>query len=622
MSAALAASAGSASSGQAELARVGGTVPSWATPARLVGRARGPVQIAVALRWRHSEELSALDQAVSDPRDPGYGHYLSSQEFRARFSPSEPQVEEVAGFLRDAGLRVTGVSASGMLVKATASAGTVERAFHTRLGTYRYRGRELRAPANPISLPADLQGNVAGVLGLDQSLVQPLTVKPPLGYIPARPCSSYWARKVTGFRVPTAYGQQQPWVACGYTPLQMQGAYGVGDLIEGGTNGSGVTVGVVDAFSAPKILKDLNEYSRRHGLAAVSSLTKTVFKPCQRQCEAFNREGWFGEEVLDLDAVHAMAPGADLAYYGGRDSTSMNMLEALARAVDDNDASIITNSYGNIGQSPKYGYLNASLQVQQQAIAQGIGLYFASGDEGDDRFYGRIATEFPSSSPMVTSVGGTSLGVGPLDNHLFELGWSRHRVQENAAGKWNPAPPGAYSDGGGGGTSRQFNQPTYQEGVVPNNLARRYGDPARVAPDVSMDGNPDTGLLVGETQRFPNGTRYGEYRIGGTSLSSPLLAGYMALAEQAAGSRIGFANPAFYALAGTDVYLDLLPAKTNVAIVQNQFLNGINPKDGSVRYLDTLSRRNSSLKVTPGYDNATGLGAPNGALLIAALAGP
>ena len=220
----------------------------------------------------------------------------------------------------------------------------------------------------------------------------------------------------------------------------------------------------------------------------------------------------------------------------------------------------------------------------------------------------------------MTAVGGTSLGVGPLDNHLFEVGWgSRSTTLKH--GKWRPKPPGSFYYGSGGGTSRMFAEPDYQLGVVPNHLATRYGGRARVVPDISMDGDPNTGMLVGETQTFPNGkVKYGEYRIGGTSLSSPLFAGYTALANQAAGHRLGFLNPALYGLAGNSAIRDIRPTRTPLANVVGYFNNGVNSSAGKAILLRTFDR-DSSLRTKKGYDNVTGLGSP-GSSLIQALAGP
>jgi subtilase family serine protease len=148
------------------------------------------------------------------------------------------------------------------------------------------------------------------------------------------------------------------------------------------------------------------------------------------------------------------------------------------------------------------------------------------------------------------------------------------------------------------------------------------GGAGRVLPDIAMDGDPNTGILVGETQTFPNGKRhYAEARYGGTSLSSPLFAGVMALADQSAGFAHGFVNPSLYALAGTPALRDIAPAGSTLAEVRRDFVNGVNSKRGYTVSLRTLDR-DSSLRSAPGYDNVTGVGSPNGAAFINALRSP
>jgi subtilase family serine protease len=121
-------------------------------------------------------------------------------------------------------------------------------------------------------------------------------------------------------------------------------------------------------------------------------------------------------------------------------------------------------------------------------------------------------------------------------------------------------------------------------------------------------------MLVGQTQSFPDGNYYDEYRIGGTSLSSPLLAGYMAVADQIAGHPHGFANPAFYA-AGTGAYNDVFASHNDPAgDVRVDYVNGVDASNGlrtSVREFGVLL----SLQSVPGYDDATGLGTPTARLL-------
>ena len=157
---------------------------------------------------------------------------------------------------------------------------------------------------------------------------------------------------------------------------------------------------------------------------------------------------------------------------------------------------------------------------------------------------GYPSTDYPASSPRITAVGGTTLAIGPQHRYRFEVGWGTH-VTDKSGNHWDPSPPGSFLYGSGGGTTRLFTEPHYQNGVVPKRLARRFGGRGRVVPDISMDGDPNSGMLEGETQTFPDGShRYSEYRIGGTSLSSPLFAGVMALADQRAHFHHGFANPA------------------------------------------------------------------------------
>jgi hypothetical protein len=147
----------------------------------------------------------------------------------------------------------------------------------------------------------------------------------------------------------------------------------------------------------------------------------------------------------------------------------------------------------------------------------------------------------------------------------------------------------------------------------------------RVEPDISMDADPATGMLVGETQTFPNGVFYDQYRIGGTSLASPLMAGVIARADGAAGHSLGFLNPSLYALYGQSGSLfDVLPAGKQDQS-RADFANSLDDTNGflySTRILDYegpeqfcstdshCETRPFSLHTAPGYDNMTGLGSP------------
>jgi hypothetical protein len=147
--------------------------------------------------------------------------------------------------------------------------------------------------------------------------------------------------------------------------------------------------------------------------------------------------------------------------------------------------------------------------------------------------------------------------------------------------------------------------------------------PMRVEPDVSMDADPATGMLVGETQTFPNGVYYDQYRIGGTSLSSPLLAGVIARADGNAGHPLGFLNPSLYSLYGhSRAFNDILPARKQDQS-RADFANSIDDTQGfrySTRIIDyevssssatrTTSAPPAACRSTPRRDDMTGLGSP------------
>ncbi len=397
----------------------------------------------------------------------------------------------------------------------------------------------------------------------------------------------------------------------GYGPADLVSAYKLNTAA-----GGGQTVAIIDAFASPTMRRDINIYSRRHGLPKIRMRQKIIHGSCDAGCPADLRQGWWGEEALDFDAVHTMAPGARILYVGAP-NPGPGLTRSLAWVVDHRAARVVTNSWGSVGE---YGVgVQAFEQIFAEAIAEGVGIYFSSGDDGDERdTLGYVAADYPASSPRVTSVGGTTLAVGPLNNYRFELGWGTY-LSTKSGKKWTPKPPGEFIYGGGGGTSRFFAEPRYQRGVVPRGLAARYGGRGRVSPDISMLADPTTGLVVGQTQTFPSKKRaYDEARYGGTSLSSPLMAGFMALADQRASFHHGFANPALYRLYGARALHDVKPSRVRIAMVRRAFANGLNKGGGIVTSLRTVGPA-GVLRTKRGYDNLTGLGSPRGRDMLRAL---
>jgi subtilase family serine protease len=611
--------AAQASSGRTALP---GNKPSWASPKNLVGPANPnqDVGFRVYLGWRDEAAVQAFAEAVSNPRSSSYGHYLSPAQFRSQFAPTTSSVGAVKSWLASQGFKIVYTPANHHYVSAEGTLSQAAAAFGTSFNMYKANGLTVRSPSTDISIPSSLAGIVSGVIGLDDSAQFVHTdhttgdAPPPAAFVTGTPCSTYWGEKqATGFTNPYGAGTL-PYAPCGYTPAQVKGAYGIS-----GYDGAGQTVAIIDAYAAPTIVQDANQWSTNRGLPTFTAnqFTQVVAPGTYNHPEkglVQDPQGWYGEETLDVEAVHGMAPAANIVYVGAPNNFQ-DLDAALNYVVDSRVARIVTNSYGFPTELLPAGYILPQEQTILQGVAEGIGIYFSSGDNSDESLVeGTTTTDWPASSPFVTAVGGTSLAVGAANNYLFETGWGTFTSSWTGT-DWSPTPPGSWLYGSGGGVSRLFAEPGYQQGVVPSSVFQAQGRTGRAVPDISAFGDPNTGYIIGETQTFPDGSvKYSEYRIGGTSLSSPIIAGIMALADQAAGTPHGFANPLFYSLAGSGAYTDIVNPASTVAVVRTNFNNNVDASDGLSYRLRTMNQT-LSLKTTPGWDDVTGLGTPTSSFL-------
>jgi len=587
------------------------------------------VNFGILLGLRDQAGAVATLQAISDPASARYGQWLSNADFDARYAPTSASVAAVQSWLRSEGFQVTTTLPSGMYVEASGSVSTVQSIFGTSLHNYSYLGKEVRANATQLSLPANTPAAVtsviSGVVGIDQGSTLKHTADtepgpPPGARYGVQPCSTYYAEK-SATDQPPAYGKSQPYAPCGYVPQQLQSAYGESGLLRSGVNGGGITVAITDAYAAPTIAQDAQRYNQVHHQPIFFPGQFTQITPGPNgfdQADLCGAQGWYGEETLDVEAVHAMAPGARIVYVGASDCLS-GLDDAWASTIDNHVADVITNSWTDGIDDIKLlgtSYVAFYQQFSLEAALTGITVNFSSGDSGDHTAGGTDlaakTVEFPADLPYVTGVGGSSVLVGSHGQWLGEYGWQNaYSTLTNAA--WTPAPPGPYSSGGGGGTSRLFTQPFYQAGKVPADISQYYGStPMRAVPDIAMDADPNTGFEVGETQVFPDGTYWDQYRIGGTSLSSPLLAGVVALADQLHHRPLGFINPFYYRLLGTSSLHDTVAPTSPLAQVRTDYVNFLDNTQGKFFRLQTIDVQSSTLHDTPGYDNETGVGTPQG----------
>ena len=593
-----------------------GTKPAWATAKADKGAASdgSKVSVRVYFAGRNAAGLADYAKAVSDPASASYGKYLSAKQSQQRFGATKAQVAAVKSWLKSAGLKVTGTTQH--YVTVTGDVAAAEKAFGTQLHNYAKGSKTYRAPSKTASAPDSLHGAVLTVTGLDNAphmaTHSDQLPGPGAAFKNSGPFSSYYGSNIAS-TLPDAYGTKIPYAVKGYTGKQLRAAYGAGSY-----TGKGVRVAITDAYASPTIAFDAQTYAKKHGDAAWKtsqlrqSLPKNYTHTGADECDA---SGWYGEETLDVEAVHAVAPDANVTYVGAASCMDDDLLDSLSKIVDKHLADIVSNSWGDIEANQTPDLAAAYDQVFQLGAVEGIGFYFSSGDNGDEvANTGTKQVDTPANSAWVTAVGGTSLAVGKGDKYLWETGWGTEKAALSADGKSWTDFPGAYTSGAGGGTSKTVPAPYYQKGVVPDALAKANNAAGnRVVPDIAAIADPNTGFKVGQTQTFPDGSeKYSEYRIGGTSLAAPVIAAVQALAQQAHGGKaIGFANPSIYSKYGSKLYHDVTdtPTGTELAVARVDFANGVDASDGLLTSVRSLGK-DSSLKAVKGYDDVTGVGSP------------
>jgi len=390
-----------------------------------------------------------------------------------------------------------------------------------------------------------------------------------------------------------------------YTPQQLQVAYGIKPLLDRGINGRGETVvlpELAESQLSPPLVTDM-----RQDMAAFDSLFRL---PAARMRVVTTLAGagspWlaFGEEVLDVEMVHALAPDATLVIVLVSSASLDNTNNAVSAAVDSlrlgsTEGGVMSlSAAGQIGgehcvSHAQASSVNASLKA---AASRHVTVVAASGDIGAVAepcdVYGALAgggtftpvkeVNLLASDPLVLGVGGTSLtashGTG---------GWQGETAWDLPYGD-----PGSAFQASGGGFSRLFPRPGYQDGVPGIGATRGV-------PDVSADASGHTGMAIVLSDDGRTMIR----DSGGTSASAPIWAALIALADQYAGRHLGFVNPAIYQIARGPRY--------------HQAFHDVTEGNNTVQFPpETIT----GYQAAPGWDPVTGWGSPDAQVLIPLLA--
>ncbi len=537
------------------------------------------VSLTLGLPLRNHDRLDQLIRRLYDRHDPLYGRFLKPAQFNAQFSPTLEDYRAVSDFARSRGMAIRGSHQGRTLLNVEASASAVEHAFGVRMMRYRSpEGRLFAAADREPALPASMAGKIASVVGIGSpALFQPALIRrgqeprealfalagpPAEGASPdalssSVPGSAAARGAAGGAEGPGAAGSG---VNGGFTPHDLRVAYG----LDGYPNsGAGQTIAVVefDGYTS----SDIVSYEQQFNLPAV---------PVQN----IYIDGYDGsagsaaiEVTLDIELDCAIVPAVNKILVYEAPNTLPGMLDLLDRVVTDDAAAQISMSWAQAENTVTQSYLIQEANFYEQMAAQGQS-FFASAGDWDG--YGAGPTtnaQDPASQPYVTGVGGTTLSVlTPGGLYGSETGWAAS----------------------GGGISGTWPIPWYQEGAI--TTASKGSTVYRNIPDVGLDANPNSGVVL-----WLNGGWTG--RIGGTSMSAPLWAGFTALTNErramAGLPSIGFLNPEIYELCAGASY--------------SQDFHDVD--DGT---------SNGYFSTVPGYDLVTGWGSYHGYNLADDLADP
>ncbi len=302
----------------------------------------------------------------------------------------------------------------------------------------------------------------------------------------------------------------QTTAAAPYTPAQVRAAYGFNFLSRAG---AGQTIAIVDAYDDPNIAGDVRNFSATFGLPQFNTAGGPTFTKVNQSGTAITgpanapagNVSWGIEESLDVEWAHAIAPEANIVLVEAGSTYASDLMPAVSTAAGL--AGVVSMSWGVNEFSGETGAAYDGVF----AAHPGVTFIASSGDGG--ALHG---PEWPSVSPYVLGVGGTSLTADAAGNYLGESGWGNAYRGNYAVGSY-------FYGGSGGGVSQYESQPSYQKGVVSQSTTRR------TSPDVAYDANPNTGVYVYDSYGT-SGTHWGE--VGGTSAGAPQWAGLTALVNQ------------------------------------------------------------------------------------------
>jgi kumamolisin len=513
-----------------------------------IGRANAHTVITVSLKLRRKKALPTLTGRPAVAMTRG--------DLAEQFGAEQSDIDAVVQAFTPFGLNVVEKNPATRTVKLSGPVSAMEQAFQVKLFNYTHSSGDYRGRVGAVNVPTAVKDIVQGVFGLDNRRV----VRDRRDQVNA-----------TGRRHMASVSSA--W----YIPSELAAHYNfpAGD-------GSGQCVGLLE-FGGGYFSSDLQGFCQ---LANISSPTVITISVDGTATDA--KDGAEGEVMLDIEVVAGVCPKANIAVYFAQ-FTEQGWITVLDAAVHDqtNNPGVLSASWGE-SEDTDIWTVAAMTQVNetlQEAALIGVTVCIASGDDGssDAVTDGQAHVDFPSASPYVLSVGGTTIPT--KGGNEADVVWMEG--------------DGLRSDNGGstgGGVSTVFPRPAWQSAITiqPINPGAIVG---RCMPDLAAnaDWNASPYLLFVDGSAQPN---------GGTSAATPLVAGLLTLINtaRAPGQRVGYLTPVLY-----------------------QAVPGAAGTVGAAGCTDVQSGNNNTASIGgfsagPGYDAASGWGTPNGQALAQVLA--
>ena len=500
------------------------------------------VQLTVRVRPRTPHHN--LTKTVKDlaSKLPAHRRHLGRDEFASLHGADPADLDRVKAFASRHCLTVAHTSVARRSVHLLGTVAAVDQAFGIQLKTYEHGKIRFRGHDQQATVPADLGPIIEAIYGFD---TRPYA-RPHIQF--SKPASGITPRAAAP--------------STSFTPLQIAQIYG----FPPDADGTGQVIGILE-LSAPGgsgyITSDLDSYFQSLGLTTPDIISVSVDGAQNNPGTNPNDpQSADGEVALDIEIAGAIAPKAKIIVYFAP-NTDQGFADVISHAVHDSEhnPTVISMSWGRAEDSndPTTSQID---QMLQAAAAMGVTFCVASGDSGsrdDPNSPGQAAVDFPASSPSSLGCGGTTLKASGT-KITSEVVWQ---------------------DQSGGGVSRIFDLPTYQESAGVPPAVNPAGPVRRGVPDVAGNADPNTGyniIVGGQT-----------VTVGGTSAVAPLWAGLVARLNQKLGHTAGFLNTMLY-----------------------QNLQAFN---------DITSGSNGDYNAGPGWDPCTGLGSPKGEAILQALSG-